>query len=94
MPAFLVTGCDSGFGKLVSEFLDQQGHTVFSGCLTQKGCDELSKACSKNVHPLLLDITSSESLKAAEVHVSNTLGGAGLDGLLNNAGVLVTPGPL
>ena len=55
MPSFFVTGCDSGFGKLVTQTLDQQGHTVFAGCLTEKGVEDLTQLCSSNVHALACD---------------------------------------
>ena len=33
----LITGCDTGFGKLLVQRLDAIGCNVFAGCLTQAG---------------------------------------------------------
>jgi hypothetical protein len=34
--AVFITGCDSGFGRLLALKLAQNGITVFAGCLTEK----------------------------------------------------------
>lgn len=42
-----VTGCDSGFGKMISIRLDTLGFHVFSGCLTEGGLEQLKSETSQ-----------------------------------------------
>ena len=44
--------------------------------------------------PVQVDVTDEVSVEAAAEVIRGHLGGAGLDGLVNNAGILVTPGML
>ena len=75
----LVTGCDSGFGNLVTKRLDGLGCHVFAGCFTEKGEDDLRKSCSDRVHPFHLDVTKSEDVqKALEFVKSKLPSGKGL----------------
>jgi len=61
----LVTGCDSGFGNLITKRLDGLGCHIFAGCLTEKGEDDLRKSCSDRVQPFHLDVTKSEDVQKA-----------------------------
>ncbi|EDV27167.1 17-beta-hydroxysteroid dehydrogenase type 6 [Trichoplax sp. H2] len=84
----LVTGCDSGFGRLTALKLDQLGCYVFAGCLTQRGIDGLRKIATKRLHPFMLDITNAEDIARAVQIVTQTLpDDQGLWGIVNNAGV-------
>jgi len=38
-----ITGCDTGFGNLLSLKCCQNGMQVYAGCYTEKGADELKK---------------------------------------------------
>ncbi|KAI8794235.1 retinol dehydrogenase 3 [Biomphalaria glabrata] len=90
----LVTGCDSGFGQRTAIKLDNLGFKVFAGCLTEDGKKYLSQNCSKSVVPFLLDVRSNESIQSALGLVKQNLPeNAGLWGLVNNAGILVTAAP-
>ncbi|XP_071497057.1 retinol dehydrogenase 7-like [Diadema antillarum] len=89
----LVTGCDSGFGNLVTRQLDSRGVRVFAACLTSKGQKELEEKTSERVITLRLDVTDHESVEAALRFVKEKLPkGKGLWGLVNNAGIAHTPG--
>ena len=92
---FYVTGCDSGFGAMVVSALDGAGFGCFAGCYTPEGAARLREACSARVRPVSLDVTSEESVTAAAAQIASDLGALsrGLDGVLNNAGILMTPGP-
>lgn len=80
-----VSGCDSGFGKALMERLSKSGSHVIAGCYTVKGQVYASKL--PGVSALSLDVTDTESIAAAASFVAETVGEAGLDGLVNNAGV-------
>jgi retinol dehydrogenase 16 len=89
---FFVTGCDSGFGRILTSMLSSQGHHVFAGVYLDKSMDELR---SSLVTPVKIDVTDEASIQLATRAVSEVLGNTrGLDGLVNNAGILVSPGPV
>jgi len=84
----LITGCDTGFGRMTAQKLDTEGDfQVFAACLTQKGVDELKESGSPNLVPVLLDVTSESSIKAA-VEIINEKSPDGLWAIVNNAGLL------
>jgi len=41
--AVLVTGCDTGFGRLGTSVLDKLGVVVFAGCYSAKSVQELKE---------------------------------------------------
>ncbi|XP_004589694.2 retinol dehydrogenase 5 [Ochotona princeps] len=88
-----ITGCDSGFGRLLALRLDQRGFQVLAGCLTPSGAEKLQQVASSRLHTTLLDVTDPQSVQRAatwvEMHVKET----GLFGLVNNAGVAGIIGP-
>lgn len=94
MKTYYVTGCDTGFGRILTENLSKRGHRVFAGCYLEKSMGELRKL--RNVDPLKLDVTNDESVKRAAKSIERLLGPSDgkLDGVVNNAGILVTPGPV
>lgn len=61
----LVTGCDSGFGRRLTEKLLMVGVNVFAGCFTDEGQNSLEKECSKfqgKLWTVKLDITNQKSV--------------------------------
>ena len=68
-----------GFGHMLSIRLDQKGYKVFSGCYLpeESGAEELRKKCSSNLHVLPIDVTSQNSVEAAEEYVRTHLGAYG-----------------
>ncbi|XP_015280189.1 PREDICTED: 11-cis retinol dehydrogenase [Gekko japonicus] len=88
-----ITGCDTGFGNMLAKRLDKKGFHVLAGCLTLKGADSLKRATSPNLRTMLIDVTNSESIRKAVEWVQTEVGGKGLFGLVNNAGVANPIGP-
>lgn len=72
-----ITGCDSGFGKLLTSHLDKCGFSVVAACLTEKGEEELKKSCSSRVSTVHLDVTKSESIEKAFDFIKNLVGEKG-----------------
>lgn len=92
MKWFYVTGCDTGFGRiLATELPKTPGVGVFAGCYTEKSVEELTAG---NVVGLRLDVTNEESVAACAAAIKAKVGDAGLQGVVNNAGILVNPGPV
>jgi hypothetical protein len=70
----LITGCDTGFGNAAAKRLDSIGCRVIAGCLTAEGQSALRQQCSSRLVPVLMDITSEESVQTAFKTVSNQIG--------------------
>eukprot|EP00756_Hemistasia_phaeocysticola_P001209 Hpha_TRINITY_DN10864_c0_g4::TRINITY_DN10864_c0_g4_i2::g.23047::m.23047 len=83
--AVLVTGCDSGFGRLLVERLAKKCGRVYAGCLTQKGKEELQALGLPALHPILLDVADNASVERMGEEIE--AGGMGLWGVVNNAGI-------
>ncbi|XP_004466208.1 short-chain dehydrogenase/reductase family 9C member 7 [Dasypus novemcinctus] len=88
-----ITGCDSGFGNLLARQLVDRGMRVLAACLTEEGAQKLQQETSYRLQTILLDVTKTESIKAAAQWVRAQVGEQGLWALVNNAGVGVPSGP-
>ena len=71
----------------------QEGCLIFAGIRKEEDGDRLLAAFGDRVHPIRLDVTRAEDIEAARRVVQAHLGGAGLAGLVNNAGIAIG-GPL
>lgn len=72
-----VTGCDSGFGNLLARHLDKQGFRVIAACFTEKGEEDLKKACSGNLITTHLDVTSKDSVDKVAAMIKDRVGTRG-----------------
>ena len=93
MRSVLVTGSSTGIGRATALRLDAAGWQVFAGVRKQDDADSLRAAGSERLTPVMLDVTDAEAISAAAALLGDELGSAGLDGLVNNAGVAI-PSPL
>ena len=59
----LITGCDSGFGRLTAIALDKMGVCVLATCLTKEGEQSLKSVTSDKLKTFQLDVTNSEQIK-------------------------------
>jgi NAD(P)-dependent dehydrogenase (short-subunit alcohol dehydrogenase family) len=89
----LVTGASTGIGRATALWLDSRGWRVFTGVRKEADAESLREIGSERLVPLMLDVTDPEQIAAAARRIDGELGEAGLDGLVNNAGIAV-PGPL
>jgi NAD(P)-dependent dehydrogenase (short-subunit alcohol dehydrogenase family) len=89
----LITGASTGIGRATALHLDAAGWRVFAGVRREEDAESLRAAGSGRLTALRLDVTDSEQISAAARQVGAAVEEAGLDGLVNNAGVAV-PGPL
>ena len=97
--AVLVTGCDSGFGRLAALALRRRGFTVYAGCLTPAGCESLARepgaaaaagdggggGGGAALVPCRLDVTKDADVEAVVATIR--AGAAPLWAVLNVAGV-------
>jgi NAD(P)-dependent dehydrogenase (short-subunit alcohol dehydrogenase family) len=88
----LITGCSTGIGRAAALRLDASGWTVYAGVRRAVDVERLAAEGSDRLVPLIVDVTDAGSIAAAAERVAAG-STAGLDGLVNNAGVAYT-GPL
>ena len=80
-PSVLITGTSSGIGRETARYLAERGFRVFAG------------ARKKEAGNILIDVTDPDSVASAASAITAEVGGRGLAGLVNNAGIAVS-GPL
>ena len=89
----MITGASSGIGAACALHLDKLGLRVFAGVRKQSDAESLRAKSSPLLTPIALDIADTLSVSTAASAVAGAVGSAGLDGLVNNAGVVVA-GPV
>ena len=92
MRSVLITGASTGIGRAAALRLDADGWRVYAGVRKQEDAEALRAVGSERLTPLILDVTDAGQIAAAAGRIE-TESPAGLDGLVNNAGVAI-PGPL
>lgn len=93
MRSVVVTGASTGIGRATALRLDSAGWQVFAGVRREGDGKALRQAGSGRIEPLMLDVTDSGQIADAARIVSEKVGSVGLDGLVNNAGI-VLGGPI
>jgi NAD(P)-dependent dehydrogenase (short-subunit alcohol dehydrogenase family) len=89
----VVTGASSGIGRATALFVAARGFRVFAGVRNPKDGDLLRAEGGGGIVPLEIDVTDDRTIAAAVEAVTEAVGGGGLDGLVNNAGI-ATPAPV
>lgn len=90
----VITGCSSGFGKLMATDFARQGHIVYASMRTPDGknrlarqdLEELAAKEQSDLTVLELDVTDDASVERAVAQVVSRSGR--IDVLVNNAGVM------
>ena len=93
MRSALVTGASTGIGRATALRLDADDWRVFAGVRRDTDAEALREAGSDRLTPVMLDVTDPAQIATAAERIGAALDGAGLDGLVNNAGVAI-PSPL
>jgi NAD(P)-dependent dehydrogenase (short-subunit alcohol dehydrogenase family) len=88
-----ITGAGSGLGREIAIGFADKGYRVFGTARNPQEIDEVQKATGGAARLMSCDITDDDAVRAWAKDTSETLGDAGLDVLVSNAGIL-TPGPL
>jgi len=89
----LVTGTSSGIGRATALHLAAAGHHVYAGVRRPADAPPPTSADVGEITPLPLDVANPAQITAAADTVASHTGNAGLDVLVNNAGIGVF-GPL
>jgi NAD(P)-dependent dehydrogenase (short-subunit alcohol dehydrogenase family) len=88
--AVVVTGASSGIGRATAVTLADAGYQVFAGVRRPSDGTALTKLTRGSLTPLLIDVTDPDAVSAAAATVARAVGGRGLAGLVNNAGIAFT----
>jgi NAD(P)-dependent dehydrogenase (short-subunit alcohol dehydrogenase family) len=86
MPSVLVTGAGRGIGRTITEHMAGKGWDVYAGARSESQLLELKQIA--NVHPIRLDVTDKSDIASLPAQLP-----AALDGVVNNAGIIVN-GPV
>ncbi|HEX7838682.1 MAG TPA: SDR family oxidoreductase [Kofleriaceae bacterium] len=85
----VITGASSGIGRASALRLATAGLRVYAG--VRKDTDARSlRAEHPAIVPIAIDVADAASIAAAKQRLEGEMGGEGLDGLVNNAGVGLT----
>src|SRR5215475_3780385 len=85
----VITGASTGIGAGCATGCAQQGMTVFAGVRDLRAGEALQGKGGAAIIPLQLDVTDGDSIKQAAETVGQHVGGTGLGGLVNNAGISI-----
>lgn len=89
----LVTGASTGIGEAIVRHMDRLGWQVIAGVRKPADGERLRAGASDRLRWVSLDVTDPASVASAFHETATLLGDAPLDGLVNNAGIVVG-GPL
>ncbi len=83
----VITGCSVGAGHAAAMRMAREGWQVFAAVRTQSDADRLEKEAPGALRAMLCDVRDRDQVFAMARVVDESVGEAGLDGLVCNAGV-------
>jgi len=89
----LITGASTGIGAACARMLAGRGWRVFAGVRKMQDGEALVAGAEGQIIPVILDVTNREQIKTVVQEIGLQCGEAGLQGVVNNAGIALA-GPL
>ncbi len=89
----LITGASTGIGAACARMLAGRGWRVFAGVRKMADGEALLAGSEGRIIPVILDVTHREQIKTVMQEIGVQCGEAGLQGVVNNAGIALA-GPL
>ncbi|MCZ6785471.1 MAG: SDR family oxidoreductase, partial [Proteobacteria bacterium] len=83
----LITGASTGIGRASALDLAARGWQVFAGVRRDDDGERLRGRSHGQITPVRLDVTDAAGIEACLAQVTSRVGEAGLQGLVNNAGI-------
>jgi NAD(P)-dependent dehydrogenase (short-subunit alcohol dehydrogenase family) len=90
----LITGCSTGLGFAAARAFAERGYRVIATVRSEADAKRVESVGKGSIHSVLCDVTVQEQVAELPGAVRRITGDGVLDGLINNAGVLPTPGPV
>ena len=87
MPTALITGTSTGIGAACVARLTADGWTVYAGVRRAEDGERLRRTYGDRVLPVTLEVTEPDDVRRVLDGIAAAVGGAGLQGLVNNAGI-------
>ena len=88
---FLVTGCNSGLGLETARVLAMRGGRIIGAARTAEKASGALAPLGGNTFGLECELSEPKSVRASVKAVKSTLGGAKLDAVICNAGIMALP---
>jgi NAD(P)-dependent dehydrogenase (short-subunit alcohol dehydrogenase family) len=89
----LITGCSTGLGFAAARVFAERDYRVIATVRTEADATRVRAEGKDGIHAVLCDVTAPDQVAALPEHVRDITGGGVLDGLINNAGMMLAPGP-
>lgn len=90
----VITGSSTGVGFGAARAFADQGYRVIATVRSENDAARVRAAGKGNIHPVICDVTNSEQIGRLSESVCKYTGDRLLDGLINNAGIMICPGPV
>ena len=87
MANVLITGTSTGIGEASARLLAERGWTVYAGVRRDEDGDRLKTELTGDVRPVILDVGKQADVVRVIADIARDAGPAGLQGLVNNAGI-------
>jgi NAD(P)-dependent dehydrogenase (short-subunit alcohol dehydrogenase family) len=90
----MITGSSTGLGLGAARAFAKRGYRVIATVRSEDDARRVQAEGNGNIHPVICDVTRKEHVAELPDCVREITGDGILDGLINNAGIMLAPGPI
>lgn len=90
----MITGSSTGIGLGAARAFAKRGYRVIATVRSEDDARRVQAEGKGNIHPVICDVTRKEHVAELPDCVRKITGDGILDGLINNAGIMLAPGPI